>query len=434
MGFEQTYALYLVPLVAIWAMYFSRRWRAEARNVARRAEAAEAGLLEPASLHPYIDPVKCLGCGSCTRACPEDGVLGLINGRAELVEPAHCIGHGACRTACPTGAIALVFGTEKRGVDIPNVGPDFQTNVPGIFIAGELGGMGLIRNAVEQGRQAIESVRRVDGLGTRDVLDVVIVGSGPAGFAASLAAIQHNLRFATVEQETFGGTIAHYPRGKLVLTAPVVLPMVGHMKFREVSKERLLAFFQKAARETGLEINYRERVESITRIGSDFEVKTTRQSYRTRTVLLAIGRRGTPRKLDVPGEDQPKVVYRLVDPAQYRRQRALVVGGGDSALEAAASIAELPGAQVILSHRSDAFSRAKRKNRERIEAAIESGRLRVLLQSQVTRIGTNDVEIDHRGRRVSIKNDAVIVCAGGILPTHFLKTIGIDVETKYGTT
>jgi thioredoxin reductase (NADPH) len=127
------------------------------------------------------------------------------------------------------------------------------------------------------------------------------------------------------------------------------------------------------------------------------------------------------------------VVYRLIDPEQYQQQHVLVVGGGGSALEAAASIAEQPGTTVTLSHRSESFSRAKAKNRERVKAAEKTGHLRVLLQSGVQKIGRHDVEIKQQGRQTRIKNDAVIVCAGGILPTAFLKGIGIEVETKYGT-
>jgi thioredoxin reductase (NADPH) len=333
----------------------------------------------------------------------------------------------------PSRRDCAVFGTEKRGVDIPDVGPDFQTNVPGIFIAGELGGMGLIRNAIEQGRQAIDSVRKLGRRRSSNAYDVIIIGAGPAGFSASLAAIEHKLRFLTIEQDSFGGTVAHFPRGKLVMTAPATLPLVGKLKFKEVKKEKLLSFWQDVARKTGLKINYGEQVEAIEQFGSEFEIRTTRASYRTSAVLLAIGRRGTPRKLEVDGEDQAKVVYRMVDPEQYRQQHVLVVGGGDSALEAAASIAEQPGTAVTLSHRSDSFSRARPKNRERVNAAEESGQLSVLLQSSVTRIGHHDVEIEQQGRQIKIRNDAVIVCAGGILPTAFLKGIGIDVETKYGT-
>lgn len=426
-------ALYAIPLVAIWTVYLGMRRRREGRNRTARAEAIEAGLTEPASLHPRIDPVRCLGCGACARACPEGDILGLINGKAVLVEPTSCIGHGACKAACPTGAISLVFGSETRGVELPRVGPDFQTNVPGLFIAGELGGMGLIRNAIEQGRQAIESVRRLDGIGRPDALDVVIVGGGPAGFSASLAALAGKLRFLTFEQDTFGGTVAHYPRGKLVMTAPATLPLIGRVRFREVSKEKLLSFWQEAAGKTGLQIRYGERVDAVQRTPSGFVVRTAHGSYACRAVVLAIGRRGTPRKLEVPGEEQPKVVYRLVDPEQYQGKHVLVVGGGDSALEAAASIAEQPGTVVGLSYRGEAFGRAKPKNRARIEEAAQLGTLTVMLGSKVSAIGCEDVRLDWREREISIRNDAVIVCAGGILPTPFLKSMGIDVETKYGT-
>jgi thioredoxin reductase (NADPH) len=433
MSFNPVIGVYALAFAVIWGLYIALRRRVEARSRATKAAAAEAGLLEPASLHPKIDPLKCLGCGACTRVCPEGDILGMINGKAELVEPSHCIGHGACKDVCPRNAITLVFGTEKRGVDIPHVGPDFQTNVPGIFIAGELGGMGLIRNAIEQGRQAIDSIRKLGKCKLPNVYDVIIVGAGPAGFSASLAAMQHKLRYLTIEQDSFGGTVAHFPRGKLVMTAPATLPIIGKVKFKEVSKEKLLKFWEGVARRTKLKISYGEQVETITGFDNEFEVRTTRGSYRTSSVLLAIGRRGTPRKLEVEGEDQAKVVYRLIDPEQYRRHHVLVVGGGDSALEAAASIAEQPGTTVTLSHRSEAFSRAKLKNRERVETAEKSGRLHVLLQSSVKRIGRHDVEIEQKGRRMKIKNDAIIVCAGGILPTAFLKGVGIEVETKYGT-
>jgi len=426
-------AVYALLLVAILVIYMGRRKKAEARSIAKYTSATEAGLLEPASLHPVIDPGQCIGCGSCVSACPEGEILGLIDGKAVLVEPSHCIGHGACKTACPADAITLVFGTEKRGVDIPHVSPSFQTNVPGIFIAGELGGMGLVRNAIEQGRQAIESVRRLNGIGKGRRYDVVIVGGGPAGIAASLAAMQHKLRFITVEQDSLGGTVAHFPRGKLVMTAPATLPLIGKVNFKEISKEKLLAFWKGVVNKTGLKINFGERVEMVTQVGDGFQVKTTRATYSTRSILLAIGRRGTPRKLDVPGEESPKVVYRLIDPEQYRGQHVLVVGGGDSALEAAASIAEEPGTTVTLSYRSENFSRAKLKNRERVAKAQSSGRLTCLMPSEIKRILEREVEVEQGGRSRMIKNDAVIVCAGGILPTAFLKSIGIEVETKYGT-
>ena len=423
--------LYLAPLALMLFFYLRRHNRNEKHHVAQLSESAKAGLTEPASLHPAFDPKRCIGSGACVTACPERAI-GLIKGKGHLVKPAACIGHGACMAACPHDAITLVFGTAKRGMDIPHIKPDFETNVSGIFIAGELGGMGLIRKAVEQGRQAIEAIRKRQD--KKYPLDVVIVGAGPAGLAASLGALEHKLRYVTVEQEnSLGGTVHHYPRNKIVMTAPMQLPVLGKVKMSEISKEALMQFWQNVVKKTGLKINFSECMESINRNGTGFTVKTSRGSYNTRSVLLAIGRRGTPRKLEVPGEDLPKVVYRLLDPEQYRNQQVLIVGGGDSALEAALAIAEEPGAAVTLSYRGDAFGRVKEKNRQRLQESEKKGSIRVLLQSNVKEIETGKVIIDHAGKMMEIRNDAVIVSAGGVLPTPFLKDIGIMVETKYGT-
>jgi thioredoxin reductase len=330
-------------------------------------------------------------------------------------------------------AIKLVFGTAQRGIDIPFVDPNFQTNVPGIYIAGELGGMGLIRNAIEQGRQAMAEIIKNKSPQAKDVLDVVIVGAGPAGLSSSLAAKEKDLNFVTVEQDSLGGTVSHFPRGKLVMTAPAYLPMYGKVNFRETSKEALLEFWNKVVADTGLEINFEERVDKIEKTADGFEVVTSKGSYLTKSVLLAIGRRGTPRKLGVTGEDSSKVVYRLIDPEQYRGQSVLVVGGGDSALEAATSIAEVPDTKVTISYRSDGFSRAKLKNRDKVDTQCSAGNLDVLLSSNVLEIREDTVDIEHSGNTVTIENDAVIVCAGGILPTQFLKSAGVEIETKYGT-
>lgn len=430
---DTTFLIYAVPLALVWVVFVVLRRQGERRALAKKQEAQAAGLTQPASLHPDIDASMCIGCGACVRACPEGQILGLVNGKAELVEPANCIGHGACAAACPMDAISLVFGTAERGVDIPEVGPDFQTNVPGIYIAGELGGMGLIRNAIEQGRQAIGEIAKRKAQAPEGEVDVVIVGAGPAGFAAGLGAKQHGLKHVILEQESFGGTVSHFPRGKLVMTAPVTLPIYGKANFRETTKEKLMEFWTQVLEDTGLEINYEERVTDIAPEGEGFVVTSTKGTYRTRSVLLTIGRRGTPRKLGVEGEEQSKVVYRLIDPEQYQGQSVLVVGGGDSAIEAATSIAELPDTDVTLSYRSAAFSRVKPKNRKRLEEAEAAKRLDVILSSNVKMIGETHVEIEQSGETTSRPNDAVIVCAGGILPTPFLKSIGITIETKHGT-
>jgi thioredoxin reductase len=291
--------------------------------------------------------------------------------------------------------------------------------------------MGLVRKAAEQGRQAIESLAKSGGGGIE--LDVIIVGAGPAGLAATLGAMEKKLKFVTLEQEdSLGGTVYHYPRNKIVMTQPVVLPLIGKVKLGEISKESLLAFWQGIVDRVAMPIAFAERVEKISKAAGGYVVRTNRAEYSSRSVLLAIGRRGTPRKLEVPGEELPKIVYRLVDPEQYRGQHVLVVGGGDSAIEAAVAIAAEDGTTVTLSYRGEAFGRVKQKNRERLEHAEQGGRLRVLLASKVVRIEPECVHLEC-GEAVRLANDVVIVCAGGILPTPMLKEMGIRVETKFGT-
>jgi thioredoxin reductase/ferredoxin len=461
MNLEMAWPYLALPVAAV-AWHLWQRRRKERAHAHQLGEAMAAGLNEPPSLHPVVDPSRCIGSGSCVKVCPEHA-LGMVGGKATLINASACIGHGACHAACPFDAISLVFGTEKRGVDIPLVRPNFETNIPGIFIAGELGGMGLIRKAAEQGRQAMEAVaqraraqpsagplpsrlstRSAGGAGTpapgapfqgEDALDVVIVGAGPAGLSAGLSAIERGLRYRIVEQESsLGGSIFHYPRQKVAMTAPVQLALVGQVKMHEISKERLLEFWHGVMLKFKLVIQFGERMESIVADGSGFIVTTTRSQHRARSVLLAIGRRGTPRTLDVPGEELPKVAYRLVDPEQYAGQAVLVVGGGDSALEAAIALAGTSGTQVSLSYRSEAFSRVKGKNRDALARLQAEGRVEVLLSSQVRRVTERSVFLQVAdGSARELPNDELIVCAGGVLPTPLLKDIGIRFETKHGT-
>jgi len=427
------YAGAAVVAVSVHLVLQRRKRRADVQVF---EEAQQAGLNEPASLHPVVDPNRCFGSGACAKACPEEA-LGIVNGKATLVNAAACIGHGACVTACPSQALTLVFGTEKRGVDIPVLSQQFESSVPGIFVAGELGGMGLIRKTTEQGRQAMNALAaRLSDAPSKAPLDVVIVGAGPAGISAGLSAIQHKLRYAIVEQEdSLGGAVYHYPRNKIAMTAPVKLDLIGSMNLgSEVQKETLLSFWQDVVSRTGLRFQFSERLESVEgRADGSFIVRTTRSQYHCRSVMLALGRRGSPRKLEVPGEEQPKVVYRLIDAEQYRGQHMLVVGGGDSALEAAIALAEQPGTTVTLSYRSKAFSRVKDKNRQRLQEMEKAGKLTVMLESNVQEIGARDVQLMSTEGLKSLRNDAVIVCAGGVLPTSLLQSIGVRFETKFGT-
>lgn len=425
--------LYLAGGALIIGLYLRRRNRQFREAAKVKHESERTGMNEPPSLHPVVDPTRCFGSGACARACPE-GALGVVNGKATLINAASCIGHGACASACPVQALSLVFGTAKRGIDIPNVTPEYETNVSGVFIAGELGGMGLIRKTAEQGRQAMAAIAKRVGRHAAP-LDVVIVGAGPAGISAGLSAIHHKLRYAVVEQEdSLGGAVYHYPRNKIAMTAPVKLDVIGTMKLgTEVQKEKLLAFWAGVMDKTGLKVRFKEQFEGLdAQPDGTFKVRTSKDTLHARCVLLALGRRGTPRKLDVPGEESAKVVYRLVDPEQYAGQNVLVVGGGDSALEATIALGEQPGGSVTLSYRSDAFSRVKEKNRLKLGELQRSGKVRVLLSSTVKKIEPTTVTLATSDGMEPLPNDHVIVCAGGVLPTPLLQGIGIQFETKRG--
>lgn len=408
----------------------------ERRTASAHLEALRYGLHEPVSLHPVVDPDRCIGTAGCVTICPE-GVLGIEVGQAVAVQSARCIGHGLCERVCPMDAIQLVFGTEKRGLDLPRVREDFETNVRGLYIVGELGGMGLVANAFEQGRQCVEGIASKNGGegSGAGVLDLVIVGCGPAGLSASLTALHKGLRFATIEREDLGGTVRHYPRKKLVMTRPVKVPGYGKVSKRELEKEALIDIWEEVVDQVGLEVNTRETVKSVERVGElHFRVMTDRKTYDARRVVLAIGRRGVPRKLGVPGEEEAShVSYSLREPEAYSGDKILVVGGGDSAVEAALALSEQRGNEVRMSYRRTTFSRIKPRNHERVEAAMARGSIEVLWETQPTEIGSSRVLLSHAGRDVlEVPADEVFVFIGGELPTPFLQACGVEIETHFG--
>lgn len=425
---------FLTTLVAIGipAWYILKHTKHTRRAKLKLAQATERGLTEPVSLHPRIDPTRCISTAACVPPCPEGEILGIIDGSATLVTPTKCIGHGACEAACPVEAISLVFGTERRGVELPHVNETFETNVTGVYIAGELGGMGLIRNAVTQGCEAMTNIHKSLTRRHPKVYDVAIIGAGPAGLAASLEARKRRLNALTLEQDDIGGTILSYPRQKLVMTQPMEIPLYGKVKFREIIKEDLLDLWQEIIQRTGLDVHTKQKVESIERRNGYFRIKSTGGEHLAQRVLLAIGRRGTPRKLGVRGEKSSKVAYRLLEPEQYARRHVLVVGGGDSAVEAALSLSEQRGTKVTISYRKSVFSRIKEKNDHRIEQAIRRGRVNVEFESSVLEIKRDKVILSKHDRPFTIDNHYVFILIGGVLPTEFLKKIGISIKKKFG--
>ena len=421
---------FIIGIAAVVIIWSQRRRQQKILASNRLAQNAAAETKAPPSLHPFIDTTQCIGCGSCVQACPEQNVLSLVDMKAALVQPDHCVGHGKCETACPVGAITLVIGTHDNGVDVPVTDEFFETNVPGMYVVGELRGIGLIRNSLRQGMQCIDRIAAKPQR-QRAAFDVIIVGAGPAGLGATLQAAAKKMRYLTLEQNDIGGTILSYPRQKIVMTAPVHLPGYGKIYFRDVRKEDLLAEWQKIIAATGVKIHTKKRVEKISKTGARFEVIAAGEKYSANHVLLALGRRGTPRQLGVPGEHLPKVIYQLDDPREFAGRQCLVVGGGDSALECALLLAEA-GARVTLSYRQKSFTRAKSRNRQMLADAINNRRLRAWLPSQVKVITPDAVRLESNGVEKSIPNDAVIVMAGGILPFDFLKEIGIQMRTLHG--
>ncbi len=420
-------------LVFLTVFIYLRQLRRNSRRVEEKIKKAkEEGLYEPVSLHPEIDVNTCIQSGACIEACPEKEIIGIRNGKATLINASRCVGHGACFHACPVEAISLVIGTEKRGVDLPHVKQDFESNVKGIYIAGELGGMGLIKNSVEQGRQAVENISRTMTRSKDASYDLVIIGAGPAGISATLQAKKEGLKAVTLEQDTLGGTVFSFPRGKIVMTSPMELPLFGKIKLTETKKSELLQLWQKVLGENNLTIRENSKVDAIEKSNEDFKVKLQNgEVLVAKSILLAIGRRGTPRKLKVPGEEKEKVAYRLLEPENIINQNILVVGGGDSAIEAAISLGDHN--DVILSYRGDAFQRIKPKNHERLQQATAGGKVIVKFNSNVLKIDENEVELsDANNEPLKIKNDLVYIFAGGELPTQFLQKAGIEITTRFG--
>ena len=429
------FAIAVVVLLLFVLRDVSKRKKIEAKA----REAAEKGQLRsdgPRAQHPHIDATNCIGCAACTNVCPEGDVLAMLGGKAVIVNGYKCIGHSLCAEACPVGAITMVMASPSMGADMPALTLQYETTIKNLFIVGELGGLALIKNAINQGRECVDIIAtRINAMGARrsvpDVLDVVVVGAGPAGISASLRAIEKKLAYITVDEGEMGGTVAKYPRQKLVMTSPVEFPMHGKFRKMELSKEELLAFWNQVLQRVDFKFRSGEKVEDVKK-GEDgiFTLVTTKNQYRSRAVILAIGKGGSPRKLGVKGEELPKVMYRLIETDHYVNKKILVVGGGDSAVEAAMGLAYQVGNNVTLSYRREAFSRIKERNAQRIEECMRKGKVKVIFNSAPVEFKQNFVVLDVNGRLQEIANDSVWIFAGGEPPTAFLKKIGVGLGMR----
>ena len=430
----ETFLTFLIAAIVL--LFFSRGYLTGLKKKEKKAqEAAAKGQLfseGPKAQHPHIDSTHCIGCAGCTSVCPEGDVLAMLGGKAVIVNGYKCIGHSLCADVCPVGAITMVMANASVGADMPQLSPEYETTVPGMFIVGELGGLALIKNAVSQGRDCVDTItRRVKSDDTQklpdDVFDVLIVGAGPAGISASLRSIENKLKHLTIERDELGGTVSKYPRQKLVMTSPVEFPMYGKFKKTALSKEDLLEFWGKVLARVDFNVHTGESVENIQKnVDGYFMVATTKGNYRAHNVILALGRAGTPRKLGVKGEDLSKVMYRLIEADHYLNKKILVVGGGDSAIEAAMGLGSQRGNEVTLSYRKDVFSRIKERNAKRIEDAMRTGKVKVIFNSAPTEITESSVILDVNGETREIPNDFVWVFAGGTPPNEFLKKVGVE--------
>lgn len=378
-------------------------------------------------MHPAINRSLCVGCGTCVLTCRRKGILFVINGKSTLVNPLACDGCGECEKACPLGANVMIEYGKGITIRVPDVDENFESNVKGIYVIGSLAGAGLIKEAINQGRAVLNHIMK--DVFPDKVPEVLIIGSGPAGLSAFLSCRRFGLPSVCLEKDDTSNTIKNFPKKKVVMAEPADMPLYGPLWIGNTTREKLLEVWDKILRTTKAPVTVGAKLDAIRTDGDRFVVSASGRDYICDKIILALGTRGNPRKLDAPGENSPKVFYSLADAEEFAGSRVAIVGAGDSAIESALALLN-QRCRITLIVRGDGFPKAKGRNRERIMAAIEQGHVQAFFEGSVREIKPKSLVVATPKGDRDIENDYVFVMVGGELPFPLLEKIGIRIVEK----
>ena len=417
-------------LIFAFTIPYLRKWnRKQSQTQEKLDEAIRIGANKALMQHPIIDLSRCIGCGICTKVCPEGEVLGLVGGKAVLINGSKCVGHEVCMESCPVGGIEVALGDISSREDIPQLTEALESNLKNVFIIGELGGLALIRNAVNQGNRVAMTIKnRLNG--SKPKHPVVVIGAGPAGLSCAISLMEMDIPVLLLDQNEPGGTILQYPRRKLVMVQPIEMPGYGQMNNTEYSKEELLEIWDQIIASKKPNFQSGHQLRAIELENDTYMVETSLDRIPAEFIVLALGRRGTPRKLNIEGEELSKVAYQLIDTEGYQNKHILVVGGGDSAVEAAVGLGQQTGNTVTLSYRKQNFTRIKTRNEEQIVKAQKNGWINILYESDLKSIQEKQVSIQTSDKQIALENDYVFIFAGGIPPFKLMDSIGVQFGTS----
>ena len=412
------------------------------RVASRRADAMKTPrrLSPPVRVRlPQINTATCLGCYACVDACPFD-VLEIQRYVAVVTRPADCCGAILCQQVCPNDSLQITEGAKVEGR--PRVDEHLESkDAPGVFLAGDLTGLPLIKNAIAQGAQTITRIAKLPrGHREAGTVDVAILGAGPAGISAALRAHELGLSYVVLEQGSVASSIRSFPRGKLVFDQPLAMPVEGALWLRESTKEELLAQWTRIVRTHRLAILEGHRVTSIARSGAAFVLTAKthdgERAFAATRLVLAIGRRGTPRLLDchIASGAEAKVSYAVADARSFAGKRVLIVGLGDSAMEVACAIARQPGTSVTISCRGKDFARGKARNIAEVKALAAKNKLRLAFETEVERVDPATVMLRTNEGREEIANDLVVVLIGGVPSWDLVRAAGVSLDLQPSTT